>query len=300
MTYPTPTTEEELNELLWQIDEDIRYRKEDYEAPVLNYLTLEKIDYQSKSDTELLTQAQELSNLKKTAELQQETSVYQGQILALQAELSLTEVGLTEKLKKIDAYYDESQVKLAEDVAEKNMSSSSAYLSAKTKLESMRNSEKTDAETLASEKKAVIQGKIDEKQYLINNLNSVLTQKYQAVTEELFRELKEKENVTVNEVLKYNNQIEEKLIKTNNSVNQSKTRLNLEYLLIVNESLTKEELDALGYYKEMIKQVDGFYYTLDGDVAYEMFCKNSLLVYYLGEYYSSMHAKYEARAKAYA
>lgn len=295
MNFTMPTTKAELTAVLKEIDEYYKYRKGEYEEPNILPLALDRISFTPETDEKLRADAEKISALKLAAEKKQKEAEYNSQILALEAEKSAAEAGLTERLNEIDRLYSESLEKLEQSASDRNMGSSSAYLSLKAELLEKRDNEKSAVTAAVNEKQSVLDGKIAAVNSLLSGLSELLTAKYAAETEIAVVEAKIKRQTSADEALKYNNQIKEKEIKSSNSVNQAKARLKLDYISVVSKVITKEELNALGYYKDVISACDGYYYTIPAADAYNDFAKDTSMPYYLGDYYQDILYKYSLR-----
>lgn len=296
MNFTVPTTKEGLVQVLREIDEYYRYRKDFYEEPVIVPLDLKKIEFTSLSDEEIIAIADDIFEKKKAYEKIQKESEIAAEITELEAEKLSVGGGLTKRLADIDKAYDESVRQLEIKFAERNMSYSSAYYDSLENLEADRNAEKDEVTAEILEKQSVIDGKISAKTELKNSIDGMLTNKYDALKSEYVQERKDKQREYADSVLKYNNQIDEKVIKNQNSVNQNYSKLKIDYMSIVNKGLTTEQLDALGYYGDVITVVDGYYFSISASDAYEDFILDTKMPYYLGEYYDDILYKYKLRA----
>ena len=196
----------------------------------------------------------------------------------------------------VDSIYDQSLQKLETEFAERNMSYSSAYYNAVNELEEKRNEQKAKLTTQVEEKQEVIDGKISAKEYLLTTISDTVSYKYEALIMEYVQEQQDKQRDYADSVLKYNNQIDEKIIKNDNAINQNYSKLKLDYMSIVNKGLTTEQLNSLGYYGDVIKAIDEYYYSISAQDAYNDFCLDSKMPYYLGEYYDEILYKYKLRA----
>lgn len=105
----------------------------------------------------------------------------------------------------------------------------------------------------------------------------------------------QKEREYAAEVTRYNNQVEEKLVKGRNDKTETESTLKLRYLELTAKGLTEEQLVQLGYYKDTIRAIDGYYYTIAAQAAYDDFSKDASMNYYLGPYYDDILYKYSLR-----
>lgn len=100
---------------------------------------------------------------------------------------------------------------------------------------------------------------------------SAVEMKYGAAVEAEVRSRMQKEREYADEVTRYNNQVEEKLVKGRNDKTETESTLKLRYLELTAKGLTEEQLVQLGYYKDTIRAIDGYYYTIAAQAAYDDF-----------------------------
>lgn len=124
---------------------------------------------------------------------------------------------------------------------------------------------------------------------------SAVEMKYGAAVEAEVRSRMQKEREYADEVTRYNNQVEEKLVKGRNDKTETESTLKLRYLELTAKGLTEEQLVQLGYYKDTIRAIDGYYYTIAAQAAYDDFSKDASMNYYLGPYYDDILYKYSLR-----
>ncbi len=131
----------------------------------------------------------------------------------------------------------------------------------------------------------------------IENADNYFELKKLSEKSQKINELKEKRKADLFEQYDYNMKQQEKEIKNLNMLNRARMHLSLEYIAITHEPLTNPQKDALGYFKDVIKVLDQYFYTLDADTAYDEFLREGVFTYYLTDsYYSLMREKYKARA----
>lgn len=295
MNFTTPTTKEELNAVLRQIDEYYKLRVGEYEEPEITELTLTRLSFTEKSDEAVAEEAAAATSLKRAAEKAERLAEYNAQLAALNAELAQISVGVDDRLNAVYREYKEKSAALKADAALNNMSYSSEYVNRNSALELDYDAAINSVNNAATDKKAVIQGKIASVNSLIAGLDDLLDAKYAAVSDEYERELKKAYLDYGNDALKYNNQITEKEIKSMNAVKQAKAKLRLEYLSLVNKTMSKQELDDVGYYRDVVLAIDGYYYSIPAAAAYDDFSADQTMMYYLGDYYKDMLYKYQLR-----
>ena len=99
-------------------------------------------------------------------------------------------------------------------------------------------------------------------------------------------ELKSADAKTALEYEKYNNSLYEKTTKYNNSLNQAEAELHLDYMKIVYEGMSDEELVLKGYYYDVVEWVMRYYAGFTSRVsAYEEFQQTEEYIIYMKDYY---------------
>ena len=98
------------------------------------------------------------------------------------------------------------------------------------------------------------------------------------------------------EVLKYNNQAEEKEVKYSNSLLQSVAKLKLEFIQAAAQGYGEDQLVAMGYYKDVVAAVLGYYESLEPAAASADFNAERDLIIYLGSYYNNVSFYLSQRA----
>ena len=131
--------------------------------------------------------------------------------------------------------------------------------------------------------------------YNVQLLSEAISLKYDAMVEDEVRGRMDKARDISRETVKYNNQIEEKLVKSRNDKIETESTLKIRYLEITAKGLTEEQLTELGYYKDTLRAIDGYYYTIDAQSAYDDFTKDTTMPYYLGPFYNDILYKYTLR-----
>ena len=109
-------------------------------------------------------------------------------------------------------------------------------------------------------------------------------------------ELREKEKEKEKEVFKYNNGIDEKVQRYENTIIRSNETLRLRYLEIKVTEFTKDQLVDMGYYEDVIRCICGYYDTLTPSKAFTDMKYETKLPIYLDDYYVNIMNMYGVRA----
>lgn len=295
MEFELPVTKEELQVVLKEIDDYYRNYKGEYEERPLEVPVLEKLDFTMPVESEVRRNVQEEFGQKIDAEAAEKTAEYEARRQAYEALYAAESTLLQKRLEDARLSYEEKKKKLQADAAKRGIAQTSVYLSLAAELEEEYGRECAELNRQKQEKKAEYQREIDQADYRVQLTEEAVSLKYGALVEDEVRARMEKAKELFRETTKYNNQVEEKLVKSRNAKIETESTLKLRYLEITAKGLTEEQLTSLGYYQDTIKAIDGYYYTVDAQSAYDDFTKDSSMNYYLGPFYDDILYKYTLR-----
>ena len=296
MQFDIPTSKTQMMETLREIYQYYNYRKIDYTGVELEDLALKKIEYVPPTDEQLIAQARTILlpdvTEEKTKALNQ----------------------LSERLVELNEKYVNSTTMQSDLIAKIEDGANRAILELKKQA---WDNNVTDSETLADKIQEVLVKKEDdildvtrEQVALRESILSEIEQKTQELTdlesyyEDLLDkkimakviELKEKREDVAMEVLKYNNSCDEKIVKHSNSLKQGVATLELKYLAIHEQGFTHDELVTMGYYKDVLDCVGGYYNSIPAMDAYNDIKNNTELIVYVDDYYVSLVEVYKIKA----
>ena len=97
-------------------------------------------------------------------------------------------------------------------------------------------------------------------------------------------------------MFKYNNSLDEKEQRSKNAIAQSNATLQLKYLEINSNNLSKDQLIEMGYYKDVIDCVCAYYDRLSALDAWRAISNEPKVAVYLEEYYTQIVSMYQLRA----
>lgn len=280
MDFELPATKEELQDLLREIDDYYRNYKGEYEEKPLEEPVLQKLSFTPSSEESVRRAVEAEFGEKTDAEAAEKTAEYEA---------------LCQKYDDLASAEDTETEKRLADAAKRGIARSSAYLSLRAALETEYESEKAEIGRQAREKTAGYLRERDFYRLRADLVASAVEMKYGAAVEAEVRSRMQKEREYADEVTRYNNQVEEKLVKGRNDKTETESTLKLRYLELTAKGLTEEQLVQLGYYKDTIRAIDGYYYTIAAQAAYDDFSKDASMNYYLGPYYDDILYKYSLR-----
>lgn len=288
MEFATPTTKAELHSTLKEIFYYYRHQRVTVEIEDLKTLDLERLPYQEKTDQQLLENATTCLLDQHTREIENKKAELSDEIYKLNAQLSVELVKKEKLISLANENYNNS-VKLANDNATKKGTYFSDLLL--EKLDTLQK-EKNTLIVQAEEQYLVEEGKILAQINLLQQKLDNVETEYQAFHEKEILakadELKLKQEAIAREVFKYNNSLDEKEQRYQNSLLQIMANLKLKLLDIQQKELTKEQLVELGYYAAVITCVRSYYNTLEPITAYNELKRDSEAVLYLDHYYENI------------
>ena len=295
MDFELPATKEELQDLLREIDDYYRNYKGEYEEKPLEEPMLQKLSFTPSSEESVRRAVEAEFGEKTDAEAAEKTAEYEALCQKYDDLASAEDTETEKRLADAAAAYEEKLKKLEADAAKRGIARSSAYLSLRAALETEYEGEKAEIGRQAREKTAGYLRERDFYRLRADLVASAVEMKYGAAVEAEVRSRMHKEREYADEVTRYNNQVEEKLVKGRNDKTETESTLKLRYLELTAKGLTEEQLVQLGYYKDTIRAIDGYYYTIAAQAAYDDFSKDASMNYYLGPYYDDILYKYSLR-----
>ena len=287
LTLASPTNKNEVLSGLAEIERYYKYRKDEYVPPIIEPLLFEELKLNTKSEVDyinlantLLRPEQSLRKLKRKEELQMKYQLNSQELDNLddmkQAELDAVDKNIDEAISNI------------EEKARLNGSGYSQSLSALiSDLEIKRYIDKTKIEEKYIKKETELQALGSYYSDLISQVDTYYseTEKYESNAK--VKELKIADEKAMIDCEKYNNSLYEKSTKYNNSLNQAEAELNLDYMKIVYEGMTEEELLLKGYYYDVVEWVMTYYATFSSTVsAYQEFQSTEEYIIYMKDYYA--------------
>lgn len=297
MEFNTPTNKTELYETLNSIYFYYRLRVDEYNGVTLSPLDLTRMTFNSLSDNELREKAAVLLS--------------SSQDLRLMNYLDK----IKEKMEKVD------EDKAAEEAAKNALieEAGKTFLSAKEALKSRAIKTGTESSGIYAEKLSVIEKEkgekiakitaesvakiaaLSEKKAALLSLFNSAEEKFSEICEKeieaKFTELKDEQEKTARYVFEYNNALDEKEQRYENSRAQTVASMQLRHLEIRVNGMTKDELVEHGYYNDVIKCVKDYYDTMTPAAAFSDIRSEPRLAIYLDDYYTDVVYFYKVNAE---
>ena len=296
MQFNLPTTKAKMYEILNDLFNYYRIQRPSYELEEQKGLNLEKMQYISKTEQQLRNMAEIIL-----------ASQDEREVLALKKEISAEKSKLEQKLivvqnnylsavENASALYSASIEKVKSQATVNELINSSVYLDKLSLLEGQKNQKLIELASARDNEIATINSSIA----MLNTKLSECEDYYSSVHEKQvlakIEELREKESEKKDEVFKYNNSIEEKIQRYENTIIRSNASLQLKFLEIKVQEFTKDQLVEMGYYDDVIRCVCGYYDTLSALSAFQDMKAEIKLAIYLEDYYSNIIYMYGVRA----
>ena len=296
MQFNLPTTKEEMYQILNDLFYYYRVRREGFEEVNLIDLNLTRLKYIEKTTQEFINKATTLLSAKHEREKLEYQNEIDIKILELNKKITLLEENATKQIEEITAMYDQSILKVENQAVKAGLINSSIVADKTAVLEEGKN-----------QKIAVLTQEKDEKVSSILSEIKGLNSKRASATEYFNRihqkeidakiiELKDKEEQNKNEVFKYNNSLDEKEQRYSNTIKESKCSLRLRFLDISSGEYTKDQLIDMGYYRDVMRCIAGYYDTLEPLPAYQDMLDEKKLCVYLDHYYDTFVSSYRFNA----
>ena len=297
MAYQTPTTANQMYEILKTIYYDYRLRIDAYEDAGLEDLLLDRMTFVEKTDEELLLVAKELTMPWFDQEYENELKSINSNIQALVEKKENILIDAEKKKNNLFEEVAKSKKEIEKEAIQRGYINSDVTISKITKLEEYRLSKIQEIDATAESNIMQLDKEISSLQISLQSLREKLEQYFDNKVNAKFIELKSEQEKEAREVFKYNNALDEKEKRSKNANISANASLKLRYLEIRSQSYSKEELVDMGYYNDVIACVRGYYDGISNAVeAYNQFKSDNTVLIYLEDYYGSLLSLYKARA----
>ena len=287
-----------MYEILNEIYIDYRIRKEPFEALELENIVLDKLTFSPKSYDTKKTEAQVYVQ-----------PWYDDTYESMQKEISRNKYGLIKQkesvlenkniqVAQVKLHYKDLQTELEEKALHYGYNSSELLINEINELKSQLAKELERIEEEYTDKINKIDEEISEITVQESQLNARLTNLFNHRVSARMLEIQEAEKQLEMSIIKYNNDIEEKMQKSRNSNLNANANLRIKHIEIQAKGYTKEELIQRGYYTQMLDCVSAFYssdYFETPYLAYIDLLDEVQLIVYLDEFYSDLLELFRVR-----
>ncbi len=296
MQFKTPTSREEMYEVLQDIFYYYRIKRAEMEELDLAPLVLDKMEYIPLTAEQIKSNAESLvlpENKKARYDAKQKITLA---ISNMVGERESIEQSNQKTLDDITAYYQAQIEKINKEAVARGVENSTIVVQEISSVESLMNSKLTFATQEGQEKLALIDGEIASLRESLECVDAFYDQLYTDSVSAKIIELTSADKEKQTEAFKYNNSLIEKELKYSNDIIKRKADLRLKYQEVQAEFYTKDQLIEMGYYADVVDCIRGYYDTFDPVTAYQEIKAEKKLMIYLEEYYQSVLYLYSVMA----
>ena len=296
MDFEIPATKEEMYEVLEAIDLHYKGDLRLFEPPAFEALSLARMDYIPETEESLLARAAELVEYDYEEALAQYRDEQDALIAGETERKTQLAAEKQEALSAIGAEYDAAEIDLRREAEKRGILHSSAVVDRLASLAERRAAALTAARARCGGEEAACAARLAAGAGKTGDAPAAVLPLYESKRENALLALEKLEWDRAAEVLKYNNQAEEKEVKYSNSLLQSVAKLKLEFIQAAAQGYGEDQLVAMGYYKDVVAAVLGYYESLEPAAASADFNAERDLIIYLGSYYNNVSFYLSQRA----
>ena len=298
MIFPTPTTKDEMYEILQDIFYYYRIQRQADTGVTLNDLELDRMSYTPMTDAELTLKAQTALKSAQAEKVLEYKKKISDEIAELGEKIALFSTQKTAAENAARASYAAATSKAEREAVKRGIAESSAVIDRIADIETALAAEITAIDAGYDEKIAAAQAKQTRLQADLAGADTYYLQifEYEILAEK--DKIKDDENKLIREIFKYNNGLDEKEQRAANSIISTTRSLELRYMNIASNFFTKDQLVEMGYYKDAIDCVCAYYDTLSAVTAFQQIAHDSKVAIYLDDYYSNVVYMYRSLAGA--
>lgn len=296
MNFPTPTTKAEMYATLKSIYTYYRIRFQGFDLPTLNHvLSIDTIQFTPLTDAQLIAKAEDFIEGEKIREVKEMQMKLGEEIAVLSAEILCAENSLSDKIASISDKYEKELNKIKLDAKSKGIIRSDVVINKIKEIEYEKAKEIAKITSETNEQITKLNAKKTFKETALSGATTYFDDIYQSKIDEKFYRLKEEQTKLKKEIDRYNNIVSEKIQKHAVSVSMAEIEYQLKFIEIQTAGFSKEQLVDMGYYKDVVDCVKGYYFTLSAQAAYNDIKNESDLVFYLDDFYSTVVFYFQAR-----
>ena len=293
MTFDTPTTKDEMYEILQEIFYYYRIRREADTGVNLSELSLTRMTYTPMTDEQITAKAQALVKsaqeeklLNYKIKLTDEIAELTARVAALGTQKTAAEAAARES-------YAQASQKAEREAVKRGIAESSAVIDRIAQIQTALAAEIIAIDADYDQKIATAQARITALSADLTGADTYYAQvfSYEVLAEK--EKIKDEEDKIIREVFKYNNGLDEKEQRSANSIITTTRSLELRYMNIASNFFTKDQLVEMGYYTDAIACVRAYYDTLSAVAAYQQIAHDAKVAIYLDDYYTNVVYMYK-------
>lgn len=296
MDFTMPTTKTELYEVLKEIETyykgDLRF----FTPPDFRSLTLNRLTYTPTTEEERLARAEKLMEYGYDEALAAYLAEADAQIAKENEKKEARLAARDQTVLKLQEEYETAAESLRAEASKRGTLNSSAVVNRLAALSEKRAAAIAEEEVDCLADVAACEAAVAAYEQKKTDAPSAVLPPFESKRENLLLELEKLDWERSAEVLKYNNQVEEKEVKYSNALLSTVAKLRLEFIQAAAQGYSEDQLVAMGYYKDVIAAVLGYYDTMDPKAVVEDFNKEKDLIVYLGSFYNNVSFLFSQRA----
>lgn len=297
MTFDTPTTKNEMYEILQEIFYYYRIRREADTGVSLNELELERLSYTPMTELEITAKAQALVKSGQEEKVLNYKRKLSDEIAELTAKVAAYGTQKTAAEAAARASYAEATQKAEREAVKRGIAESSAVIDRIAAIQTALAAEIIAIDADYDQKIAAAQARITALNADLLGADNYYAQvfSYEVAAEK--EKIRDDENKLIREIFKYNNGLDEKEQRAANNIITTTRSLELRYMNIASSFFTKDQLVEMGYYTDAIACVRAYYDTLSAVSAYQQIAHDTKVAIYLDDYYSNVVYMYKTLAE---
>lgn len=296
MQYTIPTTKAELFSTLNDIYFYYRLRVDAYDGITLAALDLTRMTFTPLSDSELIEKAETLLSASQEIRLMNYVDDLNKKKATIESEITAENAAKSEKIESAEKSYAAAKDAINKQAIKTGVKASGIYAEKIAALEKERGAKiaAINAETAA--KITALNAKKQNYTDLIGGAENKFSSVCEKEIAAKFLELKAEQDKTERYVFEYNNALDEKEQRYENTRRQALASIQLRHLEIRVNGLTKDELVEHGYYNDVIQCVKDYYDSMSAAAAYADIRSEPKLAIYLDDYYTDIVYFYKVNA----
>lgn len=295
MKFATPTTLDELYEILNEIYNYYRLQPEIYTASDLVPLNITRMTFTPLSDEQLMSKAEENLASAQQIRLMNYVDGLTEKLNDIKAKVKAAEVAKNEELASNEQTFSSAKDVIAKRAIKTNTTDSGVYTEKLFLLEKERGKKAAEINAEYAANVYELSQKEEELTSLINSAENKFSDICASEVVAEYNKLKTEQDKTLQEVFKYNNSLDEKEQRFENSRKRHVNEMQLRHMEIRLQGYSKDELVQRGYYNDVIKCVTDYFNTMTPEQAFKTVKEQPKLAIYLDDYYSNIVYFYKAR-----
>jgi len=296
MEFNLPTTKAQMYSILNDLYYYYRIRREGFEEVNLQPLELTRLVFNPKTVNEINSIAETMIESEHQRELMKYRKDLERELYEIDVKLANADSNYQIEIDSIEQLFEQSVKKIQAQARKAGLFSSNIVIDKTAQLESDKN---LKIASVLAKKNNTVAELTAKQQYLtvqLQNADADYESLYEFDKAKKVEELLDAQSALTREVFIYNNGLDEKEQRYENTIKQTKASLEIRFLDVTSGEFTKEQLVEMGYYEDVMRCVSGYYDTLAPADAYRSIFQEKKLAIYLDDYYESMVYLYKTNS----